>query len=64
MALLEWLVLMARGQGDLESAMLYIVSYAFMLRVPSEGLPMCRGDNGVDTRQPGGRFQSCIYIEG
>ena len=38
--LLEKLVSEATRQGDWESACLYVVTYAFMLRMPSEALPM------------------------
>ena len=41
--LLERLVTLAEVDGDRLSALLYIVSYAFLLRVPSEGLPMVVG---------------------
>ena len=46
--LLGKLVALARDEGDLVSAMLYLASYTFLLRVPSEGLPMTTGGNPME----------------
>ena len=40
------LVGLAKSENDLASAMLYLVSYAFLLRVPSEALPVTLGCKG------------------
>lgn len=44
MPLLEMLAQVAVYEGDVTSAMLYILSYAFLLRVPSEALPLTVGE--------------------
>ena len=41
--------------------MLYLVSYCFLLRVPSEALPMARGSAGFDVP---GQQQSVLSLEG
>lgn len=43
MDMVQRLVQAATAQGDVESAMLYLASYAFLLRVPSEAIPMTTG---------------------
>ena len=47
--ILESLVEAAKAEDRLSEAMLYIAAYAFLLRVPSEGLPMCRWGVGSAT---------------
>ena len=51
----EW---MASTRGDF--AMLWLVSYIFLLRVPSEALPMRRGGDGFI---PPAREQSVLLLE-
>ena len=46
--MVESLVQCAVGEGDISSAMLYILAYAFMLRVPSEALPLTTGDEDLE----------------
>ena len=59
------LVKLARMEGDLASAMLYVVAYAFLLRVPSEALPLVLGGSGVVV---GGKLpegvHSCLCMDG
>ena len=43
MSLLEQLLEVVKKEGDMTSSMLYIMSYAFLLRVPSEALPCVIG---------------------
>jgi hypothetical protein len=43
--LLRKLLELARQEGDCVSAMLYLTAYMFLLRVPSEGLPLTTGGN-------------------
>ena len=42
------------------AAMLFLAAYIFMLRVPSEGFPMCRGCVGPTATTA----QSSLYLEG
>ena len=46
-AITEKLVEAATRDGHVEEAMLYIAAYAFLLRVPSEALPMVAGMQGA-----------------
>ena len=48
LALVRKLVKLAVDLGQEPEAMLYLASYVFLLRVPSEGLPMVAGGVGVD----------------
>ena len=41
--------------------MLWLVAYQFLLRVPSEALPMCRGDPCFN---PPPAAQSVVYLDG
>ena len=53
--LLRKLCALSRAEGDLVDSMLYLTSYTFLLRVPSEGLPLrshkvndaCTHDHGI-----------------
>jgi hypothetical protein len=40
-----------RGHSQRQYAMLWLAAYAFLLRVPSEGLPMSRGETGDEEGQ-------------
>jgi hypothetical protein len=40
---LRRLMMVARGEEDQATEMMYLAAYTFMLRVPSEGLPMVNG---------------------
>ena len=59
--LVSQLVSSARQLGDGRFALLCIVSYAFMLRVPSEALPMRLGHDGNQAQASG--QQSVLYFE-
>ena len=59
--LLRRLMGTARAHGQEVMAMLYLASYLFMLRVPSEGLPMTVGS---DTAAPLGGAHSCVAVVG
>ena len=64
-ALVGQLISLAKKEGDLASAMLHLVAYAFLLRVPSELLPVVLGDNGckhVDRLPP--NVHSCLSMMG
>ena len=50
-----------RGCIERRSAMLWLMAYTFLLRVPSEALPMCRGGVGQNTCNQ--EAQSCIYLD-
>ena len=50
MVVLEKLVDLTLDEEDVAMAMLYVLSYWMLLRVPSEGLPVSLGDAGVDNR--------------
>ena len=58
------LVQLARSEGDTASSLLYVLAYAFLLRVPSELLPVTLGFNGViaPDKLPVG-VHSCLSIE-
>ena len=45
---------------DRNAAMLFLAAYVFLLRVPSEGLPMRKGGDGIDNET----HQSVIALEG
>ena len=45
--IVEKLVQLAKKEGDSRSALLYLMAYAFLLRVPSECLPATKGNNGL-----------------
>jgi hypothetical protein len=49
--LLVRLCALAREEGDVARAMFYIAAYTFMLRVRSEGVPLCTGSVGSTERQ-------------
>ena len=51
----------SKGMEELSMAMLWLASYTFLLRVPSEGLPMCRGGVGYT---PLLAEQSLLYMDG
>ena len=55
-AMVESFVQRAVCESDISSAMLYILAYAFMLRVPSEALPLTTGDEDLEMRS--GRHSS------
>jgi hypothetical protein len=55
LALLAPLVQVALNERDAAMAALYVMSYWFLLRVPSEGLPACLGEVGVNNRQRVGK---------
>jgi hypothetical protein len=57
--LVRRLMHMAVKDGCKHDAMLYLVSYVFLLRVPSEALPMVICDGGVAHGE-----QSCLFLEG
>ena len=40
-----------RGHSQRHYAMLWLAAYTFLLRVPSEGLPMARGETGDEEGQ-------------
>ena len=62
MEMLELLVTTATAEGDLVSALLYILSYSFLLRVPSEGLPMEIGVPGKSMLPlPQGGWPGCLW---
>jgi hypothetical protein len=50
MVILEKLVHQTLDEEDVAMAMLYVLSYWMLLRVPSEGLPVSLGVAGVDSR--------------
>ena len=55
MKMVEELVGLAYLEADEEAARLYILAYAFLLRVPSEGLPVIIGDSAeIDAPLLGG----------
>ena len=56
--LLEMLVALAKREGDRVAAALYIISYAFLLRVPSEGLPIVVGAGSCDVQRLAGQHSS------
>ena len=47
LAVVKALTKLALQQGDKASAMLYLAAYVFLLRVPSEGLPIAKYGSGV-----------------
>jgi hypothetical protein len=49
------LVNAAFDEQEVALATLYILSYWYLLRVPSEGLPACLGSVGVESRQRAGK---------
>ena len=51
---------LARREADETEAMLYLAAFVFLLRVPSEGLPMCRAGSGLSAQ--GVSAQSVISI--
>ena len=59
------LISLAKAEGDLASAMLYLMAYAFLLRAPSELLPVVLGDDGCkhDDRLPP-NVRSCLSMVG
>ena len=61
--LLVRLVNLAKQERDESSALLYVLSYAFMLRVPSEALPMRMATVEDAVCGPSGETQSAIYAE-
>jgi hypothetical protein len=58
------LVRLARNENDLVSAWLYVLSYAFLLRVPSEAVGIMLGYNGElhDGQLPGGQHSRLNMI--
>jgi hypothetical protein len=54
------LMRVAYAENDLAAGMLYLASYAFMLRVPSEALPMIAGENALVPLLP--NTHSCISV--
>jgi hypothetical protein len=59
------LATLARQERDPLSAMLYIISYSFLLRVPSEGLPLCLACNGnIEKHLPLGTHSALGMWEG
>jgi hypothetical protein len=58
------LVAMAQREGEHAFAMLYLVSYVFLLRVPSEGLPIVVGTNGDADRELALGVHSCFSFVG
>ena len=53
---------LARREADTTEAMLYLAAFIFLLRVPSEGIPMCRGVVGFSAQGP--RAQSVLTKSG
>ena len=51
-----------RGIGSVEQAMLWLLAYQFLLRVPSEALPLCRGAVDYCPSQP--PPQAMAYLDG
>ena len=45
------LVHVTLDENDAATAMLYVLAYWMLLRVPSEGLTVCLGEAGIDSRQ-------------
>ena len=62
---LEKIVEMAKGEGRVNEAMLYIAAYNLLLRVPSKGIPTRRGIVGVATHgiAPGFAPQVCFISD-
>ena len=59
--LVSKLVDLARREGDETSAMLYAISYIFLLRVPSEALPLVWDSGGAHQCQlPQGQHSACF----
>ena len=56
---------LARSEGYQSEAMLYLATYTFLLRVPSEALPMVCGGRGVIHGQHSVLFLgiNCIYLK-
>ena len=54
------LVRVAYAENDLRAGMLYVASYTFMLRVPSEALPMTAAENALMPLPP--NTNSCISV--
>ena len=55
----------ARDDGDTPAAMLYLTAYVFLLRVPSEGLPLTIGSTGETQRPlPAGRHSAIEIMDG
>ena len=50
----------AKAMRDIGAAILFLAAYVFLLRVPSEGLPMVRGGAGLESAS----LQSVISLEG
>ena len=54
------MVLSPGRQADAQSfSMLWLVSYVFLLRVPSEALPICKGDSSIHHSNE----QATLYLE-
>ncbi len=58
---LNMVLAVGRGWEELTFAMLFATAYTFLLRVPSEGLPMRRGGDGYT---PVDNEQSLLFLEG
>jgi hypothetical protein len=56
------LMTIAKNEGDEAAAMLYLAAYSFMLRVPSEGLPMVAGGDPLKALEQG--THSAIAVVG
>jgi hypothetical protein len=54
----------ARLEGDMVTACLYLMAYTFMLRVPSEALPLRVGSVGMSERPELGAHSACAIIDG
>ena len=60
MLILGWPGQLAAHSAEESFAMLYLAAYIFLLRVPSEALPMRRGGPGISPKEN----QSVITLEG
>ncbi len=58
---LNMVLAVGRGWEELTFAMLWATAYIFLLRVPSEGLPLRRGGDGYT---PVNNEQSLLFLEG
>ena len=64
MAVLEKLISLATIEGDPQSVLLYLISYCFMLRVPSEALPLEVGARNSALMALGPGRHSCLALCG
>ena len=64
MELLARLVAMAQREGEFATAQLYLVAYVFLLRGPSEGIPLVIGRDGEAEQLLAPGAHSCLSFVG